>query len=73
MPEQQISKEQFCRMVASFLLTVEHELILVRGCRVSLFTARRWAAGISAPHPLGRPAVIQFMEEHLRFCVCDMK
>lgn len=42
MSDNLITKEQFYRMVADFLLrSMKHELIFARGCRVSLFTARR--------------------------------
>jgi hypothetical protein len=67
----QNNKTSFAQMVNDFLLrSSEHELVMARECRVSLPTVRRWAEGLSAPHPLGRPAIAQFIEEHLRSCVC---
>lgn len=68
----EISKGQFSQAVKNFLrASPKHKLVFARECRISPVTMHRWAMGLSAPHPLGRPPVIQFINEHMRSCVCN--
>lgn len=51
--------EQLNALIDELSLTDEQ---VARECKVSLGTVRRWKAGESAPHPLGRESVFRVLE-----------
>mgnify|MGYP000621226050 CR=1 FL=1 len=57
-------KEDFTRLFNSFLKVYElEEMLVCRKLKISRTTFNRWAAGLSAPDPLGQDEVFQALEE----------
>ena len=57
-------KEDFTRLFNTFLKVYElGEDLVCSKLKISRTTFNRWAAGVSAPHPLGQDEVFQALEE----------